>query len=80
MLGDQSASSETSRINMIIVGLPFGIQEEIDREEVNTIEKLFTEFRKLDNAFKKIKKEVTVNHNNANQTSQNTTKKTESST
>lgn len=52
---------ELSRINVIVIGLPIEIQEEIDREEVNTIEKLLNELRKLEDMFnKKKKRENTV--------------------
>jgi len=44
-----------SRINMIAVGLPLEIQNQLDREEITTIEKLFIELRKFDDYFSKPK-------------------------
>lgn len=53
---------ELARLQMIVVGLPSEIQDKIDREEVNTIEKLFNELRKLDEAYNnQIKKENATN-------------------
>lgn len=41
-------STVCSRINMIVIGLPYDVQNAIDREHVTTIEKLLTQLRKLD--------------------------------
>lgn len=42
-----------SRINMIVVGLPLEIQEELDRELITTMEKLFTKLEKLEDSVRK---------------------------
>jgi len=58
-LDAESSGTTQSRINMIVVGLPLEVQDELDCEEITSIEKLFVELRKLDDAFSKKKKEVT---------------------
>ena len=45
--------TESSLINHVVFGLPNEVQEEIDREEITTLEKLYTELRKLEDAFMK---------------------------
>ena len=40
-----------SRINMIVVGLPIEVQDEIDWEAVTSIEKLFIEIKKRENKY-----------------------------
>ncbi|ESO01074.1 hypothetical protein HELRODRAFT_175101 [Helobdella robusta] len=37
-----------SRINMIVIGLPLEIQNQLDREEITTIEKLYRKLRRLE--------------------------------
>lgn len=54
-------SDEISIVNLIVVGLPIEAQEELDRETTTTTAKLFTELRKLDDIFKKEKKESLQN-------------------
>ncbi|ESO05283.1 hypothetical protein HELRODRAFT_171644 [Helobdella robusta] len=46
---------EMSRINMIVMGLPVEIQNQLDREEITTIEKLFKELTKIDECVSNIK-------------------------
>ncbi|ESO00458.1 hypothetical protein HELRODRAFT_175890 [Helobdella robusta] len=46
---------EMSRINMIVMGLPVEIQNQLDREEIATIEKLFKELTKIDECVSNIK-------------------------
>ncbi|ESO05475.1 hypothetical protein HELRODRAFT_171106 [Helobdella robusta] len=46
---------EMSRINMIVMGLPVKIQNQLDREEITTIEKLFKEQTKIDECVFNIK-------------------------
>lgn len=40
----------TSRINMIVVSLPKTIQDKLDKEMISTMDQLYTELRKLDDA------------------------------
>lgn len=54
----ESKSTETSRINQIVFGLPSEVQEELDREELTTIDELYTTLRKLEDKFSKKKKEI----------------------
>lgn len=49
--------SELSRINQIVFGLPTEAQDELDREKIITIDKLFAELRKLEDAFTRKKKD-----------------------
>ncbi|ESO05979.1 hypothetical protein HELRODRAFT_160083 [Helobdella robusta] len=44
-----------SRINMIVMGLPVEIQNQLDKEEITTIEKLFKELTKIDECVSNIK-------------------------
>lgn len=44
-----------SRINMIVVGLPVEVQDELDREQITTMENLFIQLRKRENTFRKFK-------------------------
>ncbi|ESO04369.1 hypothetical protein HELRODRAFT_172735 [Helobdella robusta] len=46
---------EMSRINMIVMGLPVEIQNQLDREEITTIEKLFKGLTKIDECVSNIK-------------------------
>ncbi|ESN94289.1 hypothetical protein HELRODRAFT_164101 [Helobdella robusta] len=46
---------EMSRINMIVMGLPVEIQNQLDREEITTIEKLSKELTKIDECVSNIK-------------------------
>ncbi|ESO00169.1 hypothetical protein HELRODRAFT_175993 [Helobdella robusta] len=46
---------EMSRINMIVMGLPVEIQNQLDKEEITTIEKLFKELTKIDENVSNIK-------------------------
>ncbi|ESN97876.1 hypothetical protein HELRODRAFT_177518 [Helobdella robusta] len=46
---------EMSRINMIVMGFPVEIQNQLDREEITTIEKLFKELTKIDECVSNIK-------------------------
>lgn len=39
---------ELSWVHAMVVGLPIEVQEEIDRDEVNTVEKLFNVLRKFE--------------------------------
>lgn len=48
-----------SRINMMVVGLPIEIQDELDREEITTIDELYIQLKKKDDTFNKKKKEFT---------------------
>lgn len=45
-----------SRINLIVVGLPLEIQDELDRETITTMEKLVTELAKLEGSVRTKKK------------------------
>jgi hypothetical protein len=56
----ESTGTIVSRINMIVFGCPMEVQNELDREEIQTIEKLFTELRKLDESFNRKRKDTSV--------------------
>lgn len=47
-----------SRINQIVFGLPDNAQGKIDREKIRTLDDLYTELRKLEDAFSRKKNEV----------------------
>lgn len=51
----------SSRINMIVVGLPNEVQDRLDKEEIKCIEDIFVELRKLDASFSMAKKDNTSN-------------------
>ncbi|XP_024085648.1 uncharacterized protein LOC106673706 [Cimex lectularius] len=51
----ESNSTLVSRINMIVIGLPIEVQNELDREEINSIEKLYTALRKFDNQYQRVR-------------------------
>ncbi|XP_044743428.1 uncharacterized protein LOC123305702 [Chrysoperla carnea] len=53
----ESDSTMSSRINLIVMGLPSQVQDELDREDINTIKKLYNELRKLDGQYNKRSKE-----------------------
>lgn len=55
-------SLEFSRVIMIAIGLPIEVQEEIDREEIVTIEMLLNELKKLEDAFSKKKRRENTFH------------------
>lgn len=52
--------TELSFINHIVFGLPTEAQNELDREEITTLENLYTELRKLEDTFKKKDKDKLV--------------------
>lgn len=60
-LDAESSSTVLSRINMIVMGLPLAVQDELDREEISSIEKLFVELRRLDDSFSRMKADGTSN-------------------
>ncbi|KAL1493647.1 hypothetical protein ABEB36_009346 [Hypothenemus hampei] len=51
----ERGSTEITRIQMIVFGLPLEVQVELDREEITTITKLFEELRKVEDLIKKNK-------------------------
>ncbi|KAK5639388.1 hypothetical protein RI129_011880 [Pyrocoelia pectoralis] len=55
--------SEASRINQIVFGLPNEAQEELDREEITTLDKLYTALRKLEDTFSRKRNEKPLNPN-----------------
>lgn len=46
-------STDQSRINLIVYGLPSSVQEKLDKEEIKKVDELYTELRKLDDSVKK---------------------------
>lgn len=53
LIEDDKLISESMLIKLIVIGLPIRIYEKIDREETNTVEKLFKILVKLDSEFVK---------------------------
>jgi len=51
-------STELSRVNQIVFGLPVEAQEKLDREEIITIDMLFSKLRRLEDTFNRKKKDV----------------------
>ena len=43
--------TELYKINQIVFGLPNEVQDELDREEITTLDKMYTELRKLEDLF-----------------------------
>ncbi|XP_073994519.1 uncharacterized protein [Rhodnius prolixus] len=54
----ESSATIQSRIKMIVVGLPLEIQDELDREEVIEMDKLYTALRKLDDSYSTKRKDI----------------------
>lgn len=54
----ESSATIQSRINTIVVGLPLEIQDELDREEVIEMDKLYTALRKLDDSYSTKRKDI----------------------
>ena len=52
-----------SRIHNIVMGLPIEIQNELDREKISTVDKLYTELRRLDGQYNKRFREKNQNEN-----------------
>ncbi|KAF5308655.1 hypothetical protein FQR65_LT06116 [Abscondita terminalis] len=50
-------SSEISRVNQIVFGLPNEVQDQLDREELTSIDKLYTALRKLEDNFSRRKRD-----------------------
>jgi len=54
-------STEISRVNQIVFGLPIEAQDRLDREEITTIDKLFSKLRRLEDTFIRQQKGIATN-------------------
>lgn len=59
----ESSMSNISRINLIVMGLPFNIQDKLDKEEINSTDLLFNRIRMYDTGYNKQKREDKMKHN-----------------
>lgn len=55
LLQTEPTMSDRSRINHIVVGLPFYIQDRLDKEEIQTTEQLMNQLRRYTQAYPKKK-------------------------
>lgn len=56
LLETESTMTAVSRINHIVVGLPFHIQDRLDKEEITTTERLMNQLRRYTQAYPKTNK------------------------
>lgn len=62
----ESSMSNISRINLIVMGLPFNIQDKLDKEEINSTDLLFNRIRMYDTGYNKQKREDKMKYNSNN--------------
>jgi len=62
----ESSMSNISRINLIVMGLPFNIQDKLDKEEINSTDLLFNRIRMYDTGYNKQKREDMMKYNSNN--------------
>lgn len=63
LLEIESTMSNISRINLIVIGLPFNIQEKLDKEEINSTDLLLNKIRMYDTGYNKQKREDKIKYN-----------------
>ena len=68
LLEIESSMSDISRINLIVMGLPFNIQDKLDKEEINSTDLLLNRIRMYDTGYNKQKREDKMKYNINNTT------------
>lgn len=66
LLEIESSMSNTSRINLIVIGLPVYIQDKLDKEEIINTDVLMNKIRMYDSGYIKQKRDDMIKYNNNN--------------